>query len=142
MPRQQKQQEVVKLPDPTVEELQAQIDALNAEVAASKQAGGSSSSPLATPAIENADFGPGVNRDPGTGATVIGGASDPRGGYVVAYSDGTVVLHEGLKDQEPFGSVPDGTYTHFFTENGGNTYVFIASDGTPKTVTNPITVSA
>lgn len=149
----------------SVEELQAEIDRLNtelaarnttdtpqpdanpsdpvkqAEQAAEEQKG--SGDPLATALQTDTPSTPAAN-----GKTVIGAAPDPRGGYVIAYSDGTVTLDgvpqqqnaEGKEeDAQPWGDAPGGvTYTHFFVTENGDVYNFVTSNKTVTTVANPV----
>jgi hypothetical protein len=114
--------------DPTLAELQAQIDRLNAELA-SKDSGGTDTPNLSTSSTPDV-------REPSSGATVIGAAPDARGGFVVGYSDGTVTLSDvplgvGNVAAQPWGNAPEGTYTHFFVME--NSYNFV-EEGTPAKV--------
>lgn len=125
---------------PTVEELQAEIDRLNSELA--NKPTGEQASPAAA-VNTSSQSGPGVYREPGSGAKVIGASSDPRGGHVIGYSDGTVKLLDvpGGPDgalAEPFGSAPEGDYVQFFVDDNGNRYNWLASDGSSvASVDNP-----
>lgn len=116
-------------PEPTVEGLQAEIDRLNAELAAKDEGTGN-----VTPANVTATSVAAVREPTGT---AIGAASDPRGGFVVGYSDGTVSLFDVPEDNgeaaEPWGNAEEGTYSHFFTTENGEVYNFV-DDSVPAKV--------
>lgn len=126
-------------------DVQAQIDALRAEIDRLNNQNSSATATGTTAADVNAQaqHGPGVFRAPGEGAKIIGAAADPRGGTVLGYSDGTVKLvnvPQQAQNQaaEPFGSAPEGEYVQFFVDDNGNRYNWVAADGTSVvSVDNP-----
>lgn len=128
--------------DPTVESLQAEIDRLNSELAS--QSGGADVPATSDGAEQNIQptHGPSVQRTTADGAKVIGAAADPRGGTIVAYSDGTVKLfnvpNQDKEPATPWGSAPDGEYVAFYTGDNGNEYNFVEANGTVATVENPV----
>lgn len=123
--------------NPTPEELAAEIERLNAELEAAKSTGGTTAAPDQTISVSH---GSGVLRETASGAKVIGAAADPRGGTVIAYSNGTTKIAGGGEGEQPWGSVPEGDYVSFFTSNDGNTYNFINAEGIVETVDNPVSV--
>lgn len=130
--------------EPTVESLQAEIDKLNALIKDSSTTT-TADTPTTTADTQTVQptHGPSVQRETASGATVIGAAADPRGGTVVAYSDGTVKLFGVPKDAndntaEGWGSAPEAEYVAFYTSNSGNAYNFVEADGTVVTVDNPV----
>lgn len=151
------------MPDPTIPEIQAEIDRLNAQLE-SRQASQAStvvsdppSGSAEASAISQAES---VGPTPGdplqaavdspaptgdsvkAGATVIGAASDKRGGFVIGYSDGTVTLvnvpEQNGEAAQPWGNAPEGQgYTHFFIDEGGERYNFVTSNNTIESVEAP-----
>ena len=121
--------------------LRQEVDRLSALVG--QGTSGSSTAAATAEAVNvTGTSGTGVVRQPSEGATVIGAASDPRGGTVLAYSDGTLKLVGVPAGTDgpalPFGSAPEGEYSQFYVDDNGNRYNFIRSDGTAvESVDNP-----
>lgn len=139
--------------DPTLTELQdarAEIDRLNAELEArDNQVQQSPKQPLPESTMHATEVTV-ASEDKSTSKTAIGVGNDPRGGYVVGFSDGTVTL-QNVPDQrvgdppeskaaEPWGDAPEGEYSHFFVDSGTGRYGFIKTDGEIVHVDNPVTV--